>query len=58
MEIDRKDAVKETVGVRLFGRADKHLRGKDKLAREILYNSWRKLILSYLKWRNHSFARK
>ena len=39
MEIDRKDAVKETVGVRLFGRADKHLGGKDKLARKILYNS-------------------
>ena len=39
MEIDRKDAVKETAGVRLFGRADKYLRGKDILAREILYNS-------------------
>ena len=39
MEIDRKESVKETVGVRLFGRADKHLRGKDKLARDFLYNS-------------------
>ena len=39
MEIDRKDSVKETVCVRLFDRADKRLRGKDKLTREILYDS-------------------
>ena len=39
MEIDRKDSVKETVCVRLFDRADKRLMGKDKLTREILYDS-------------------
>ena len=39
MEIDRKDSVKETVCVRLFGKVDKRLRDKDKLTREILYDS-------------------